>query len=187
MDSLQAPDPELRAIWIATFRPPGRDVFLLGVPVDFGISGGTTLAGLFRWTPSAGVDATFLAGLRQASPVVPDVILAADQTGFAALVDYMGGVVIDDAALNGSQVVGVLAMLADDPQTSLVAQGQILRALAWQVPNLGPTPDLTPLLALVPEHGYLSVPLSQLVGLISPVLPLQPTSIHVDLLVPPRN
>ena len=115
-------------------------------------------------------------------PLSIDVILVIDEFAFAALIDYMGGVSLESGTLDGNQVIGILELVEDQPTAALEVQERVVQALSEKAPNLGSTPDLTPLLALIPGNAFSSIPSLNLVALINPLLPLQPDSIHIQLM-----
>ncbi|MGD2253245.1 MAG: hypothetical protein PVF70_10070 [Anaerolineales bacterium] len=181
VDNLQSQQPALVAIWYATFRLPGEGIFLFGLPTDSPSAGaeGVPLYDLFLWSADQGVDPTFLEGLAQYVTPSPDVILVLDEVAFATLVDYVGGVTLEGAELDGSQVVGVLRLLADQPQASLATQRGVLLALISKAHLLGSSPDATHLIDLIPSHAYCSAPPQQVVAMLLPLLPLEPTSVFL--------
>lgn len=176
VERLEPPKPSLRALWIVTFRPPGKDLFLLGIPIT------DALSASFAWSPESGVNPAFLQIVGAETPLEPEMIVVVDEVGFAALVDYMGGVEINGSHLDGQAVITFLALLNEDREAALRLQRRVLEALSERVSSIGTTPDLTPLIDLIPNHGYLSAPLVRYVTLLSSLLPLGSESIHVHLL-----
>lgn len=174
--------PALRAIWFVTFRPPGRSVFLYGLPTDAPIRGQepVTLRALFSWSSDRGVDPLFLTQLSAAVPLQPDVTILMDETAFAALVDYVGGVDLNGTVFSGNDVLGFLSLVLDEPEATLSSQSRLIEAMAQRLPELGAAPDITPLHGLVPDHAHLSLPVSHLAGLLSPLLPVDPDEVHVS-------
>jgi hypothetical protein len=182
VDDLQSQQPELVAIWYATFRLPGKGIFLVGLPTNSPSLGAQspTLHDLFLWSADHGVDPTFLEALAQYVTPSPDVILVLDEVAFATLVDYVGGVTLEGSHLDGLQVVGVLRLLADQPQALLATQRGVLLALSSQAHLLGSSPDATSLIDLIPSHAYCSTPPQQVVAMVLPLLPLEPTSVFLQ-------
>jgi hypothetical protein len=174
--------PSLRAIWFATFRPPGRSVFLYGLPTNAPIAEQdiVTLEVLFSWSPERGVDPLFLDTLARVVPLQPDVTLLMDETAFAGLIDYLGGVDLNGTVFSGNEVLGFLSLVTEEPEASLASQARLLQALVQRVPPLGATPDVGPLLTLIPDHAHLSLPVNQLLGMVSPLLPVNPAEVHVE-------
>jgi hypothetical protein len=183
VDQLRGSRPTLRAVWFATYRLPAKGIFLMGLPVDQPTGGATSapLHSLFAWSPDQGVDPGFLRALESFVALSPDVVLILDEVAFAALVDYLGGVELSGVQLDGQEVIAFLDLIARDPAASLQAQASILEPLSQQAPRIGDTLDLTPLTELMPEHGYLSVPAQELVGMVAPLLPIDPELIFVQL------
>jgi hypothetical protein len=174
--------PALRAIWFVTFRPPGRSVFLYGLPTNAPVAGQdlVTLSALFSWSADLGVDPLFLDTLARTVPLQPDVTVLMDETAFAALLDYLDGVELNGTTFSGIEVLGFLSLVAEEPEASLVSQSRLIEAMVQRLSSLGAVPDVSPLLGLVPDHAHLSLPVNQLLGLLSPLLPVDPTEIHVD-------
>ncbi len=189
VDAFSRADPKLNSIWLATFRLPGKDIFLYGVPIDQPVaSGGASgLQALFHWSAEQGVDAAFLSRLQDIAPLPPQMVVLLDNAAFAAIVDYLGGVELNGTSFSGPQVLGVLSLVGDDPKALLASQSHLLEALVQKLPSLGETPDVSPIQALVPEHIHLSIPVSQLLGLIAPLLPVEPSSVYVNLWTKPAQ
>jgi len=93
----------------------------------------------------------------------------------------VGGFSLDDQSYDGASAIGTLRLLADQPLIALKLQAQILRALSVKAPDLGKTPELTPLTLLLPEHAYTSPSPAQLATLASPLLPLQADFIVISI------
>jgi hypothetical protein len=187
VDELYAPESELLAVWYATYRLPEKDIFLLGISIGTPIASdsGSSLRSLFYLNSEEGVSTEFFSALSNLTPLQPDVIIIADNHAFSTLVDYMGGVHFDSGELSGDQVIGLINFLSDQPDALLVTQDRLLVALSQQGPNLGNTPDLTPITALIPEHLYSSTDIGHLMALFTPLLPITPATTHVDTLTPP--
>jgi hypothetical protein len=181
VDSLGAPTMTLRAVWFASFRLPGRDVFLCGVPSNLAVGGRASqrLDAAFGWDPQAGVAPRFLKLLLEAAPLQPSAIIVLDETAFAALVDYMGGVDLNGATFSGNQVLGVLGLVNEQPDAALATQARLVEEIGNRLPSLGSSPDLTPLRGLLPDHVFLSIPEADLQNLLQPLLPIEPGSVIV--------
>jgi hypothetical protein len=187
VDSLSVSEPRLRAVWWVTFRLPGRELFLLGVPPDYRVGSGLpSLADQFHWSPQAGPGSEFMTVLHTAAPQDVQVTAALDEVGFAALIDYVGGVNLNGVPLRGDQAMAVLGLIEDDASALLTTQSRLLEALIAPAAAMGPSPDVSALIALIPLHAYLSEPFSQLAARLSPLLPLDPAMVHVDLLAAPQ-
>ena len=185
VDRLGADKPRLRAVWLASFRPPGRDLFFLGLPVTYRLAEGfPSLAEQFSWTPQAGPGEEFLTALHTAAPQEIQVIAALDDLGFASLIDYAGGINLNGVPLRGDQALAVLGMLENDPSAMLSTQARLLEALMVPAAAVSSSPDVSPLIALIPAHAFLSESFTYFAARLSPLLPLDPSSVHVDLLAP---
>lgn len=184
VDDLQSDVPVLVALWVATYRLPATDVFLLGVPVDFPAASAnpSSLSSLFRFSQQEGVSAEFLQAMADIVPVNPDLVIVLDRHAFAALIDYLGGLELNGAHLDGLEVAAALDILAGDPHALLTAQTRVLLAMTPRASLLGASPDITPLLALIPSHIYLSDSVALAIGLASPLLPIDPSRVHFDQL-----
>lgn len=174
--------PVLRAIWYATFRPPGRSVFLYGLSPDAPLPGQApiSLGTLFHWSAEGGVDTLFLSQLSSVIPLAPDVTVLMDETAFAALVDYVGGAELNGTTFSGNEVLGFLSLVQGEADASLTSQSRLIEALVRRLPDLGSAPDTGPLEGLVPQHAHLSLPFNHLLGLVSPLLPVDPAEVHVS-------
>ena len=179
LDSLQAKKPNLLAVWLASFRPPGKEVFLFGFPLDHPLPDGGTLSEAFTWSGEPNPE--FIASFAEVAPLPLDAVVALDAQGFATLIDFLGGVPTGEATVGGAAALNVLDLLRGDPAASLLAQSRLLEALATRAKAIQPGTDLQPLLALVPEHAYVSLPPDEGLTLIAPYLPLEPGRIHLSL------
>lgn len=191
VDDLQSPNPTLVALWVVTYHLPATDVSLLGVPLDFpaGSPGHASLATRFAFSQPEGVSPEFLEAVSEVLPLTPDLVVVLDRQAFAALVDYLGGLEVNGAHLDGLEVTAALDLLAADPDALLAAQTNLLLALTPRASVLGASPDITPLLALIPDHVHLSHSVPFALGLVTPILPIDPARVHFDRLhsVAPRD
>jgi hypothetical protein len=176
-------EPALRAIWIASFEPPGRELFLTGIPSDAPSPAldSRAISTAFAIGAGGAPSAEFLDALVSIAALTPDLVIALDDRGFQEIVDYLGGVDLNNAALDGAQILAVLDLLADDPAASTATQRSVLQAMVRSAEPLGDSPDITPLAALVPDHAYLSLPMTQAIALAAPLLPLDPEAVHFDV------
>ncbi len=158
-------------------------MFLLGISVDQQIESdpSLTLRDKFSYDPQSGPTESFLQDLYRTVPLEADTTVVLDETAFAAAVDYVGGVTINDATFSGQEVLGILSLSADSPTGALSLQKQLLNALAAQGANLGEVPEITTLVELRPEHLYASKSLNELVAIIAPLLPVRPETTHIEL------
>jgi hypothetical protein len=189
VDQLSRENAELDAIWFAHFRPINRAILLQGVPLDMEIAGegSSTLSDLFYWSPENGVSAEFLNELYKTVPVRPDILVVMDETFFSSGIDYLGGVFIGDQQLDGVQVLSFMDLLKQDPAAQVIAQKRVLEALRVNLSIFNNIPDITPMLNMIPDHAYVSVPAAQLVVLVSPLLPLNPDSVRVEIIEAPGD
>jgi hypothetical protein len=168
-------DGELLAVWLASFRPPGKELFLFGFPTNHTLDNGTTLREAY-----AGRDKSTRA-LESLTSLPVDAVVVLDAEGFAALIDFLGGVPTGETTVDGAAALNVLALLRDDPAASLLAQARLLQALAGRAAEVQPGTDLQPILGLVPGHASIDVPVEHALTMIAPYLPFESERIHVSL------
>ena len=184
VDSLDADDPALLAVWLASFRPAGRELFLFGFPTDHELADGTRLQQAF----ASGEDPLeSLESLASLSVLPLDAAIVLDSEGFAGLIDFLGGVPTGETSVDGAAALSVLALLRDDPAASLLAQARLLEAVSAQAPEVQPGTDLQPLLDLVPDHAASSMAAEQVLTLVAPYLPFESARIHVSLPATPAE
>jgi hypothetical protein len=154
----------------------------LRLPTNAPIAGEevVTLDALFTWSADAGVDPLFLDMLARTVPLRPDATVLMDEIAFANLIDYVGGVELNATTFSGNEVLGFLSLVLEEPDALLASQSRLIEAIVQRLPGLGTTPDVTRLLGLVPDHAHLSLPASQLLDLLAPLLPADPAEIHVN-------
>jgi hypothetical protein len=92
----------------------------------------------------------------------------------------VGGITINGEPLDGRTVIGVLDMLYDQPEASLTMQAQVIGAILVSASDLGSTPELTPLITLIPEHASISQPAPELASLAIPFLPISLEAFEVE-------
>lgn len=182
VDNLQATAPELEAVWFMTFQPPDRNLFLLGIPLDTIVDGDPPqpLSESFAWEPQTGPSQEFQSRLYRGVPLEPDAIIVLDRTAFATAIDFVGGVTLNDTTFAGQEVLGILSLTDDDPQSSLSLQRRLLAALSASAASVGQAPELTPLIELIPQHMYVSRSIKELVAMVSPLLPITSENTHIE-------
>lgn len=187
IDRFDRPDPELRAVWLMTIRPPDAQVLLAGVPSNLDLVEGASvpLNSFFAWTPEGGVSLPFIDALERATRTEVDVVAVIDEVAFAALVDYLGGLPFDGGELTGEQVLALNTVFKDDPVGLVRLQASVLENLIPRAKDLGAAPNLNPLLALMPDHAQLSEQPAQFVLLISHLLPLQDDQVRIEVITAP--
>ena len=170
-----ADDGELLAVWMASFRPPGKELFLFGFPTNQTVADGTSL----REAYAAGAETAQAIGSLTSLPL--DAVVVLDAQGFAALIDFLGGVPTGETTVDGAAALNILALLRDDPQASLLAQARLLEALTGRAAEVQPGTDLQPMLGLAPDHATVSISVEQALTMIAPYLPFESGRIHVAL------
>ncbi len=183
VDELNSGSPQLEAIWFLTYQSPAPDIFLLGIPLTETTDGDPPqeIRRAFAWNPDQGPSAEFLDRLFRAVPLEPDAIIVLDRTAFAAAIDYLGGVTLNDSSFTGQEVLGILSLTDGDPTASLSLQRRLLAALSRSAADIGETPELTPLIEQIPEHMFISNTVNEMVGLVTPLLPIRPETTHIEL------
>jgi hypothetical protein len=175
VDTLDHDSGELQAVWLASFRPPGKELFLFGFPTDRRLPDGHTLREAYAAADDPGPALTPITKL----PV--DAVVVLDAQGFAELIDFLGGVPSGQTTVDGAAALNVLALLHDDPAAALLAQTRLLQALAQRAGAVQPGTDLQPLLDLAPSHAVVSMPAREALTLVAPYLPFESQRIHISL------
>ena len=183
VDDLSTSDPELRAIWLLSFRPPSKDLFLLGIPLDLTIPGDppAPIQAHFSFNYEQGPSESFLEALYRGVPLEADATITLDEAGFAQAIDYLGGVPINEATFSGQEVLGILSLSEGDASASLSLQRRLLDAMSQRAAEVGASPEITPLVELIPEHLHLSTSINEMVEMMAPALPIQPQTTHIEL------
>src|SRR3990172_9154330 len=108
VDDLHSERPLLRAVWLAAHRPPGESIYLFGLPTDAQTPAGASLEDSFSWNPEDGPSREFLEAVASLSPVTLDVTAVLDETAFASLIDFLGGVDLKGGRVGGREVMAVM-------------------------------------------------------------------------------
>ena len=183
VDEIKHETPKLLSIWLISFHPPDKKIRLLGIPSDLLLPDTETpLSEAFSLWEAPDYGADFITAMDHFSPHPIFGIAVLDEEGFSALIDYLGGFSLDDQIYDGASAIGSLRLLEDQPLIAIKLQAQILRALSVKVPDLGETPELTPLTLLLPENAYTSPSPAQLATLAIPLLPLQADLIEISII-----
>ncbi len=195
IDQFDHPDPALRAIWLLAFAPPDPEVVLSGVPSNLDLVPGAevTLESFFGWTPDGVVAPPFLEALERALRIEVDVVVVLDEFAFSNLVDYLGGLPLEAQSglpfegdvLTGPQVLALHTVFEGDPVSLVGLQASILEGLLPQAARLGPNPELGPILALAPEHAYISINPTQFAVLLSHLLPVDAGVVRIQTILSP--
>ncbi len=181
VDEAVSAQPILHSIWFVTLDYELEEVSLLGFPTNFKHPDTEkTLAESFTWSAISGFNNADLDSFEDMAPgsLLASVIL--DKEGFADLIDYVGGVTINGEPLDGRTVIGVMDMLYDQPEASLTMQARVIGAIVDSASRLGNTPELTPLISLIPEHASISQPAPELATLAIPFLPITPDIFRIQ-------
>jgi hypothetical protein len=183
VDDLRHTAPKLRAVWIATYRSNENVIYLHGIPLNANIPGeeDAQLSDIFEWTPETGLSREFSNQLYEIIPLDPNLTIILDDSAFARTIDYLGGVEIRGKTLDGESVLTFLSISWDQPEILIQNQADIVRSIIPKALNLPETPELTDLLALIPDHASLSLEISEAVGLILPLRKTPSDSIFIIL------
>jgi hypothetical protein len=181
VDRLAKNQARLEAVWVVAFPSSHDEITLFGLPIDASPASaeGATLASLFSWTPKKGVDEGFLSAMSEILPFEYQSVVVIDEAGFSTAVDFLGGADLAGETFGGDEVLAFLDVLQGKPEAALVAQAEILSGLRPGLQALGATPDVAELIALHPEHVYLSDEPFELAALITPLLPFDAGTIRI--------
>jgi hypothetical protein len=183
VDDLRNLKPKIRAIWIAAYRSTEEIVYLHGLSLDTPIpdAEATDLQSHFSYSHESGPGDEFMAALYETLPLQPSLIIVMDDIAFASVVDYLGGIELQENFLDGYGVLTLLSLSWDQPRLLLENQAKIIQALIPKALQLPESPELTDLFGLVPSHAYLSMDISTTVAKIYPLRQLDPDSIFLIL------
>ncbi len=179
VNELSGPAPSLRAVWNLLYDEAGKTIYLHGISID---SGSRALKDIFAWSSVEGLDQAFMDALYQILPLSPDLIVVNDDIAFASIINYLGGVDIEGAKFDGESVLAFLSLSGDKPEILLNNQALILEALVPQALSSAPSPELTQLIELIPEHVYISQDVTDAVALLTPLREISPENIFFILL-----
>jgi hypothetical protein len=180
VDHIADPEGRLLAVWFLSFQPPEKDLTLIGFPIDMPLANGQpSLEEAFNlWEPPE-YGARFINQLSAYAPSQLRGYAVLDEHGFAVLIDYFGGINLDNQHLDGSSVVGSLRLTYGNPPAALKLQARVLDRLRDRVEAIGTTPELTVLTSLSPIHAVTSPSPPELATLAIPLLPLDPSLISI--------
>lgn len=181
VDEAVSPNPRLRAVWFISITNPEEPVLLRGFSTSYVPPEQTnSLSDVFSWSAISGFDAFDLYPFEQLTSSVILASIVLDAEGFAEVIDYLGGITLDEEEMDGKTVLGAMDMLVDEPNASLTMQAEVIRALLENANLVGPTPELTPLTNLIPEHASVSQPPPELASLAIPYLPISAQTFIVE-------
>jgi hypothetical protein len=185
VDHIADPEGKLLAVWFLSFQPPEKELSLIGFPIDLPIADDqASLQEAFNlWEPPE-YGARFINQLSAYAPSPLRGYAVLDEHGFAVLLDYFGGINLDDQHLDGSSVIGSLRLTYGNPQAALKLQARILDGLRDRVDMIGTTPELTVLTSLSPVHAFTSPSPPELATIAIPLLPLDPSLISITTWAP---
>jgi hypothetical protein len=184
VNDLQSTAPELRAIWILLYEVSGETLYIHGVPIDAAADdqGSSDLTRTFSWSIQDGLNQEFLDELHQVIPLSPDLIVVNDEVAFTSAVNYLGGVDLEGAKLDGEDVLGFLSLSWEKSNVLLNNQALILEALIPRAIAIAPSRELTELVELIPDHVYLSQDVTDSVNMLTPLRDISPDNVFFILL-----
>ena len=112
------------------------------------------------------------------------MVVVLDEVAFTSLVNYVGGVELAGALLDGKSVLDFLSVAWLNPDLLLENQAMIIKGILPRALGLAPSPELTELIQLIPEHAYISLDVTDAVGLISPLRKITSENVFFILLGP---
>jgi hypothetical protein len=124
----------------------------------------------------------FLDELYQILPLSPDLVVVNDEVAFSSAVNYLGGVDLEGAKLDGESVLGFLSLSWQKPEILLNNQALILEALIPRAIAVAPSPELTELVELIPDHVYISQDVTDAVSMLTPLRDINPDNVFFILL-----
>ena len=142
------------------------------------------MANLFDWSTQDGLNPTFEAALFQVIPLPPDLVVVLDEVAFTSLINYVGGVEVTSALLDGESVLAFLSVAWETPDLLLENQAMIIKGIIPRAIELAPSPELTELIQLIPEHAYISLDVTDAVSLINPLRKITSENVFFILLGP---
>ena len=136
IDDLSSPSPRLESLWLVSYFP-GKSVYTL-LPIYPDIIGNNNsnheaLAKDFNLNANDTPDQAFFDRLGRETWW--NNYLVVDESGLAAILDFLGGVIIDGRLLDGSGTPGSLT-LWDDPFASAHGQTALLQAACVRAASL---------------------------------------------------
>jgi hypothetical protein len=185
VDRFDKPNPMLMSIWLAIHRIPEEEVVLLGIPLDYevNVAEKSTLRDIFSFTFTGEVSKHFMDELESVLPHgKPDEMAVMDEIFFAELVDYVGGIPSGSEFLDGQGAVAAQRLIIGEPDALQLMQKRMLENLRFQLPWLDLTVPITSLTDLIPEHCVVTIDPAQLIYMASPLLPIQPETIRIELM-----
>jgi hypothetical protein len=185
VDDLGGDQPRLLAVWMAAHDAAQDQLILYGIPISAAAPGSDErpLAALFGWSSAEGLDPGFERSLAALVPLPHQATVVMDEAAFGTAVNVLGGADLGGTRLRGEEVLAFLRLLQTKPEALLAAQAELLLALRPGLQDLGPTPDISQLERLYPEHVQLSLDVQQLAALVAPMLPFEAASIRVGTLL----
>jgi hypothetical protein len=181
VDDLRNIKPKLRAIWVAAYRSSDKIIYLHGLSLDTPIlsNEASDLQSNFTYSAQTGPGDQFIKSVHEILPLDPTLTIVLDDIAFAAIVDYLGGIAVQENALNGESVLTFLSLYWDQPKLLLENQATIVRAMIPKALELPESPELTDLFNLVPTHAFLSMDISTTVAKIFPLRDTNPDSVFL--------
>jgi hypothetical protein len=184
VDRLDVEHPILRSVWFALFQRSSDTVYLHGVPLNASAQDldPGTLQELFTWNRESGTNQIFNNVLYRILPLSPNLTVILDDQAFSMAIDYLGGIDFQGAMLDGDSALSFVSLSTDDYELLLNNQAQIIKAMIPEALKLAPSPELTDLVKLIPEHASLSLDVTDAIGVLSPLRTISEENIFFILL-----
>jgi hypothetical protein len=188
VNRLDVEHPALRSIWFALFQPGGDTVYLHGIALNASapeLDPGA-LHEIFTWDSETGTNETFRRMLFHVLPLTPDLTIVLDDQAFSKAIDYLGGVEFQGKRMEGEGIISIVNQPTEDYEFLLEVQSEIIKAMIPEALKLAPSPELTELLNLVPEHADISLEVKDALALITPLRTVPAENVFFILLPSPE-
>lgn len=188
VNRLDIDHPVLRSIWFALFQPGGDTVYLHGIALNASapdLDPGA-LHEIFTWDRETGTNETFRRMLFRVLPLTPDLTIVLDDHAFSNAIDYLGGIEFQGTRMDGEGILSIASQSTEEYDLLLGIQSEIIKAMIPEALKLAPSPELTELLNLVPEHADLSLDVNDALALITPLRTVPADNVFFILLPSPE-
>ncbi len=136
VDRVGTTQARLQAIWFAAYRPEYPVLTLLPLYPASHLSDpeqARLLEEAFTLDIAGELHPNFLNTVKAEFNLSWQVVLLVDDFAMMSLVDFMGGVVLDSAPINGITAIGNIPPAWEDPGGALQGQIELLKALCHQI------------------------------------------------------
>ncbi len=167
--SISASDPQLEAIWLASYIPSQGSIQLFPIfPADNSESSDfeTLLDHSFMLSEQEDglhLDSSFVSLLEQHNYWWSGYLIF-DDTALAKIFDLFGGIELNGKIMAGTKVLDELRKAAASPQEAYASQVTILQSLCHKMAQNNMSPILYRLISLIPDHILTDLDSSQLLA-----------------------